>query len=172
MNETMNYSKLAKMGKHHWACVRFCPGTQGWPVSQACSIRHPYFTWLVGGFSPFLCLFWLVITVVWLMPARNAPGPWWSWWLFEETLEKICEFRMGGWLLIWEETPWWYLVVHPTNRKWLITRVISGRLAPTDPIEITRVGYNPLTIRWTDRPFGILPMCVDHVPNLRIAQLC
>ena len=39
----------------------------------------------------------------------------------------------------------WYLVVHPTNRKWVITPVISGHCPHLYPIY--NQGCNPLTIR-------------------------
>ena len=50
---------------------------------------------------------------------------------------------------------YWCLVVHPTNRKWVITHpsYFCRRLAPTYPIEITRVG-SPTYDSWDEPPSG------------------
>ena len=52
--------------------------------------------------------------------------------------------------------PYSYWVVHPTYSNWFITLVISGRLAPTYPINKTRVS-SPTYDSWDEPPSTGMP---------------
>ena len=66
-------------------------------------------------------------------------NPPWLWMKDDESIISDNELVNGG-----------YLVVHPTNRKWVTTLVING-IGGVSPLITVVISYNPLT-KWDEPP--------------------